>query len=215
MGQGERQVSRELIEILILAAIAGVVVARFYALLGRKTGSQGPSPQSPSAERSGFRRPAPVEAPVRDAALPIPGAAREPLAEAEGLEQLVQADPSFDPSQFLSGARAAYEMIVQAFASGDKDTLRGLLTPKVFERYAAAIDARAETGAAAPELVRLRLAEIASSALGGSLARIGVRFEAELAEGAHGLRETRERWTFERDIRSRDPTWRLSGVAQA
>jgi predicted lipid-binding transport protein (Tim44 family) len=42
-----------------------------------------------------------------------------------------------------------------------------------------------------------------------------VKFEAELAEGEHGLRDTKELWTFERDTTSRDPNWRLAGVAQA
>lgn len=201
--------SKELIEMLILAAIAGVVVARFYAVLGRKTGSERPTaPNRPGQQR-------PIEAPAQRTTTPPPGAPPAEPRQAQGFDDILQADPAFDPSSFLAGARGAYEMIVQAFARGDKATLRSMLTPRVFASYDRAIDDRAANGSAAPELVRLKNAEILNSAMAGETARVAVRFEAELAEGAHGLRETRERWTFERDIRSRDPNWLLAGVAQA
>lgn len=128
---------------------------------------------------------------------------------------IIRADPSFDAEHFVSGARAAYEMIVQAFAKGDRETLKGLLTAKVFDSYSAAIAKREETGGSGPELVRLRAGEIVDANLSNDVARITVAFEAELAEGAHGVRDARERWTFERPVRSLDPNWRLSRVAAA
>jgi 1,6-anhydro-N-acetylmuramate kinase len=70
-------------------------------------------------------------------------------------------------------------------------------------------------GGQGPELVRLKSAELIDSAVSGEIVRVSVRFEAELAEGEAGIRETRERWTFERPLRSRDPNWQLAGVAQA
>jgi predicted lipid-binding transport protein (Tim44 family) len=106
-------------------------------------------------------------------------------------------------------------MIVTAFAKGDREALKPLLNPRVFEAYAKAIDERDATGGKGPELVRLKSAEIDDARMEGDVARVAVRFEAELAEGAYGLRDTKERWTFERDVRSRDPNWRLSSVAQA
>jgi predicted lipid-binding transport protein (Tim44 family) len=133
----------------------------------------------------------------------------------EGLMAIVRADQSFDIEHFIVGARAAYELIVNAFAKGDRAALRGLLTPRVYDSYAAAIAQREETGGAGPELVRLRSAEIVDAALQGDTARVTVRFEAELAEGAHGVRDARERWTFERNIRSADPNWLLSRVQAA
>ncbi len=128
---------------------------------------------------------------------------------------IVRADPSFDSEHFVTGARGAYELIVNAFAKGDRDTLRGLLTSRVFDSYVAAIDAREQKGEAGPELVRLKTAEIIDADLQADTARITVRFETELAEGAHGVREAREKWTFERDIRSPDPNWRLARVSAA
>lgn len=198
--------NNQLIEVLILAAVALLVLARLYAVLGKRTGSE-----RPAAQRTG--------APTENTPMPPPTPAAPPPVVAggagAGLDAIASVDPAFDAGQFVVGARAAYEMIVQAFSTGDKDQLRDLLTQRVFASYAAAIDQRAATGGAGPELVRLRGAEIVDARLESDIAKVAVRFEAELAEGAHGLRDTREKWTFERDVRSRDPNWRLSGVAQA
>ena len=92
--------------------------------------------------------------------------------------------------------------------------MRGLLTPRVFDSYAGAINNRA-VGEPGPELVRLKSAEIVDAELEGDIARVTVKFEAELAEGAHGVRDARERWSFERHIRSPDPNWLLARVKAA
>ncbi|HRE43778.1 MAG TPA: Tim44/TimA family putative adaptor protein, partial [Terricaulis sp.] len=110
---------------------------------------------------------------------------------------------------------AAYEMIVGAYAKGDRDALAPLLTPRVFESYNSSITAREEKNEPGPELVRLKTGEIVDADLAGDIARITVRFEAELAEGAHGVRDAREKWTFERDVRTGDPNWRLARVSAA
>lgn len=193
------------IQILILAAVALLVFARLYSVLGQRRGSERPAEPRPAAVEAG------PTAPTQPRQTPVlvngPGG--------QGIAAIMQADPSFDAGHFLSGARAAYEMIVQAFSQGDKESLRTLLTPRVFASYSSTIDQRQAQGGKGPELVRLRSAEIADASLEGTLSRIWVKFEAELAEGDHGLRDTKERWTFERDIRSRDPSWMLAGVAQA
>jgi predicted lipid-binding transport protein (Tim44 family) len=93
--------------------------------------------------------------------------------------------------------------------------LRRCGTPRVYDSYVAAIEAREAKGEPGPELVRLKSAEIADAVLQGGTARVTVRFEAELAEGAHGVRDAREKWTFERDVNSPDPNWRLGRVAAA
>jgi predicted lipid-binding transport protein (Tim44 family) len=199
--------SRQLIEIAILAVVAVLVLARLYSVLGQKRGSERPS------------QPVPRTAPPHMQPVPETAAPRAPLspqaAEIGGVAAIMQADPGFEPSKFLSGARAAYEMIVQAFAVGDVQQLKSLLAPRVFDVYEKAIADRAASGGKGPELVRLRHAEIVDATFDGEIARVSVRFEAELAEGQHGIRETRERWTFERSVRSRDPNWLLASVAQA
>jgi predicted lipid-binding transport protein (Tim44 family) len=198
-------VNGSLIEVVILAAVAMLVLARLYSVLGKRTGSEGPA--RPRTAGAGEAPPVSTP-PAQKAPAPVSGPA------GEGIEAIIAADPAFDPGQFLNGAKAAYEMIVQAFSAGDKAQLRELLTDRVFASYAAAIDQR-QSSDKGPELVRLRVAEIIDARLEGVLAKIAIRFEAELAEGAHGLRDTREKWTFEREVRARDPNWRLSGVAQA
>ena len=196
-----------LIQIVILAFVAGFVLFRLYVTLGRRTGSERPAQPAPAAASDDFSvepsAPSPRPAPL------VPGAA------GEGLMAVVRADPSFDVEHFVAGARAAYEMIVNAFAKGDRDALRPLLTLKVFDTYVAAIAQREATGAGGPELVRLKGAELADASLDGEMARVVVKFEAELAEGAHGIRDARERWTFERNVRSADPNWLLARVQAA
>ncbi|MGD9981862.1 MAG: Tim44/TimA family putative adaptor protein [Hyphomonadaceae bacterium] len=193
-----------MIEILVLAFIAGFVLFRLYTTLGKRTG----------AERPAEPQPAQGELP-REPALPAAPATVAGSAAGDGVAAIEKADPSFEAGYFLQGARAAYELIVGAFAKGDRAALRGLLTARVYDSYDAAISKREETGGAGPELVRLRSADIVDAELRGETARITVKFEAELAEGAHGVRDARERWTFERDVRSPDPNWQLARVQAA
>jgi predicted lipid-binding transport protein (Tim44 family) len=196
---------RTLIEILVLAFVAGFVLFRLYTMLGRRTGEERP----------------PEPAPAQGELPREPGGGAANLAPAnsgpagEGLMAIVRADPDFDLDNFLVGARAAYDLIVNSYARGDRDALRGLLTTRVFESYSEAIAKRDQRGEAGPELVRLKSAEIVDAELMGERARVSVKFEAELAEGAHGVREARERWTFERDVRSPDPNWLLARVQAA
>ncbi|MBN8607121.1 MAG: Tim44 domain-containing protein [Caulobacterales bacterium] len=194
------------LEILILAFVAGFVLFRLYSTLGKRTGAERPADPQP--------QPAQGEMP-REAATPAQRTMPAGIGSAgEGLMAILRADPHFEVDHFVSGSRAAYEMIINAFAKGDKDSLRGLLTPRVFDSYAAAINNR-PAGEPGPELVRLKSAEIVDAELEGDIARVTVKFEAELAEGAHGVRDARERWSFERDIRSPDPNWLLARVKAA
>ena len=71
-----------------------------------------------------------------------------------GFEKLVQADPSFLPKEFLEGAKLAYEMIVEAFAKGDKPALKNLLSREVFDGFSKAIDSRSQAGREARFSVR-------------------------------------------------------------
>lgn len=193
-----------MIEILVLAVLAGLVLVRLYQVLGRRTGAERPS--QPAPVQGELPRTQPGQRPPM--AVPAGGGG-------DGLTDIARADPSFDPDYFLAGARSAYEIIVSAYAKGDREQLRSLLTPRVYESYATAIAAREAKGEKGPELVRLKTAELVEGLLDGETARVSVRFEAELAEGLHHLRDTKERWTFERDVRSPDPNWKLARVVQA
>ena len=201
-----------LLELLLLAGLAGFVLFRLYATLGRRTGHEQP-PEAPppvaEAAPTGNLRPA------------FTGAA------AAGLEAIAAADPGFEPKGFLAGARTAYEWIVGAFADGDLGKLEDLLAPPVFARYKTAIEAREKDGRRQlTDLVRITATEIEKATLDNGVARVTVRFAADLAsailskdgETVEGdpsrIRRSEEDWTFERDTRTGDPNWRLSTVAK-
>jgi predicted lipid-binding transport protein (Tim44 family) len=193
--------------IVVLAFVAGFILFRLYATLGRRTGAERPAEPRPQPALGPMAAPFPAPQPQAVAAAAGPAG--------EGVAAILRADPSFDIAHFMSGARAAYELIVGAFAKGDKEALRPLLTPRVFDAYAAAIAKRQEAGEPGPELVRLKSADLADASLQDGAARVTVKFEAELADGPHGIRDAHERWTFERAVRSTDPNWRLARVAAA
>jgi predicted lipid-binding transport protein (Tim44 family) len=199
------------IEVLVLAAVALIVLSRLYMALGRggndrpvqrPTPSQSPRDVAPTELAERRERRDHVERPI------FTGPA------AGGLEDIYNADNSFSAAGFMQGAKAAYQMIVAAFARGDRDTLRPLLDDDVYEAWDEAITARAASGEKAFELLRIKRAEIDSAELDGSMARIMIRYEAELGDGEI-TRTAREVWTFMRNVTASDPNWILDDVEAA
>ena len=200
-----------MIEILILAAIALFVLSRLYVALGRDDGPpDGRRRPTPGEMREAARQPAEqADEPVhidREPSFTGPGAV--------GLEAIYRADNSFRPNEFLRGARSAYEMIVQAFADGDRQTLRPLLDDDVYEAWDAAITAREAGGEQPWQLLRVKHAEIEDAELDGQIARVVVRYRSELGDGER-TRSADESWTFKRDVTSADPNWLLDDVDSA
>lgn len=199
--------SNPLIEVLILAAVALFVLWRLYSALGRG-GDDGP-----------MQRPAPApdkRAPQTEAPTPMPRRVdnERPIftgPAAGGLEDIYNADQTFRTEDFMRGAKAAYQMIVAAYARGDRTALRPLLDDDVYEAWDAAIAERDATGARPFELLRIKKAEIDRAELNGTMARVMVRYEAELGDG-ETTRVAREIWTFMRDVSSSDPNWLLDDV---
>ena len=124
---------------------------------------------------------------------------------------------------FLPGARSAYEMVVQAFAAGDRQALQSLMAPEAFANFDAAIQARSAAGhTMTTTVVSIDSAKIATAELTGSMAQVTVRFGAKLASVTHDkagevvegsateVADHLDLWTFVRDVRSRDPNWRLT-----
>ncbi len=197
-------------EVLILAAIALFVLSRLYAALGRDDGP--PEGRKRSSEAT---EPA-AQQPARPGPLPQAGQDGPVFTgpAAGGLEDIHRADRSFDPRDFLAGAKAAYRMIVEAFARGDRDALKPLLDDDVYEAWDRAITAREADGTTAFDLLRMKKAEIEAAELDGSLARVSVRYEAELGDGER-TRTAREVWLFKRDVTASDPNWLLDDVVEA
>jgi predicted lipid-binding transport protein (Tim44 family) len=222
------------LDILFFAMVAAFIAFRLRSVLGRKTGHERPRVDPISrrtAARTGERAGAPdnvVPLPERERT-PMPTGAEEPApAEARGgavrpeIAAIRRADPGFEPQHFLQGAKAAFGMIVEAFAKGDRAALRPLLADEVFAQFAGAIDARERAGQMlSTELVAVRDAEIAQAALAGTRARVTVRFTSEqinvTRDAAGNIVEGDPRqidtivdvWIFERDVRSSDPNWQL------
>lgn len=198
-------------EVLILAAIALFVLSRLYVALGRDDGppdgtNRGePNPVQASPTHGDIIKPSATAAPEPDIEPSFTGPA------AGGLEEIYRADRSFNPRAFLQGARAAYEMIVEAFADGDRARLRPLLDDDVYEAWDAAIASRQEKGDEPWRLLRIKKAEIEDAGVTDDVARVMVRYEAELGDGEK-TRYAREIWTFMRNVTSSDPNWLLDDV---
>lgn len=200
------------IELIILAAVAVLVISRLYAVLGQKTGAEQPARRVKEAVA---RAPEPADEDVSaEADRPrVRPAFTGPAAA--GLESIAAADPSFAPEDFTKGARRAYELIVNAYADGDRDALRQLVDDDVYELYSEAITQREGAGTEPVRLVRLKSARIVEAEVDADvLGRVSVSFEADLSDG-ETPRVAREIWTFKRSLKSDDPNWLLDEVATA
>jgi predicted lipid-binding transport protein (Tim44 family) len=202
------------IDLIILAAIAVFVISRLYAVLGQKSGSE------PNARRY---RQAPVATADQREDEAAADAAAQKLRErpaftgpaAAGMEAIALEDPTFSPDEFTRGARKAYEMIVAAFADGDRDMLKQLVDDDVFEAYSDAITDRERTGAEPIRLMRLRQARIVEASVDAAhIGRVLVSFESDLSDGEN-LRQAKEIWTFKRSLKSDNPNWVLDEVTTA
>ena len=204
------------VQIVIFAVIAAFVLFQLYNVLGKKVGRQpedNPKPV-PAAPAPGTPEAAAAQrANVLDAVT---------LASIAGLRAR---DPSFDPNRFLEGARQAYETIVSAYAQGDRETLKPLLTPTVMASFEAGIAAREARGdTETTEFVHAPRADLEDATAVENRAVTRVRFLAELrnrvkpaGEGEEAIEERRvaEIWTFERLLGAADPNWVLSRTEAA
>jgi predicted lipid-binding transport protein (Tim44 family) len=225
---------------IFVLAVAVIVFWRLTSVLGRRTGNERPPLDPFSAreklekklangtvsERPGRRQADSASSPASSLAVassPIwEGFASKGSALAKGLEKIAAADRQFSPSAFLEGAKTAYEMIVTAFATGDKQTLKPLLSRDVYDGFARAIDQRRQAGEVLDtNFVGINKAQIGMAELVGKKASITVRFTSDqisskrnkagdMIEGdPKKIREISDIWTFERDVSSRDPNWTL------
>lgn len=222
---------------IIFLALAVFIFLRLRSVLGRRTGRERP-PYDPYSAHDAVRSPAtdkvvtlptrPAEQAPRPVEVSQPGTERwKDVAEsgssvAAGLDSIAAAEPSFDAKHFITGARAAYEMIVTAFAGGDRRQLRSLLSREVYDGFDAAISEREGRG----ETVETKFVSIDSSTVSGAelrgrTAQITVRFVSKLVSAtrdrsgavidgnAEKVTDVTDVWTFARDVSSRDPNWKV------
>lgn len=228
---------------IIFALLAIFVLWKLRSVLGSRTGNEKEPPSNAFFRRtfgSNDNRennvvPLPGAAPPpRPESLPLPPPPRAPQEDrwkdyaaagskaADGLDAIAAADPGFTIETFVAGAKKAYEMIVTAFAAGDRQTLHNLLDQDVYESFAAAIGARESRGETmTTTLVAIDKVGVDDALLRNKTAQITLRFNTSLisatrnAEGAvidgspdHPV-EMIDLWTFARDSQSRDPNWKL------
>jgi predicted lipid-binding transport protein (Tim44 family) len=208
-------------DIILFAMVAGFLVLRLRSVLGRRTGNERRRDLFPRRAAPAPDKLATLVEPDKLAARPAGDAPTADMV-AEGLNRIRHADPSFDPSHFIEGARTAFEMIVAAFAKGDKAELRPLLSDEVFQRFTAAIDERvAARETLETHIERLDNVDIVEAGLAGHLAQLTLKLvshqinvtramDQSIVDGAPGQPgEKTDYWTFARDTRSTDPNWAL------
>jgi predicted lipid-binding transport protein (Tim44 family) len=145
-----------------------------------------------------------------------------------GLVEIFRADGTFDPDHFVQGAKAAYEIIVTAFAEGNRRTLKNLLNSEVYEGFNGAIAERERRGEQIDQsFVGIKSADLVEAELKGGAAQLTVKFVSELISATRDragvvisgdpkrIREVTDIWTFARDVVSRDPNWKLIATQAA
>ncbi|MFB9266105.1 Tim44/TimA family putative adaptor protein [Bradyrhizobium erythrophlei] len=228
---------------IIFLALAVFIFLRLRSVLGQRTGSERP-PYDRAApnvvQRSQDNNVVPMPGSVIDQSTTAPSA--EPVepsdrwkgiadpgsALAQGLDAIVAQDSSFDPRHFLSGARSAYEMIVLAFANGDRRALKDLLSSEVYDSFEAAIkDREKHEQKTETRFVSIDKAEIVSAETRDRLAQLTVRFVSQMISVTRDksgtmvdgnpdkVADITDVWTFARDSTSRDPNWKLVGTGSA
>ena len=217
-------------EIVILAMIAAFLGMRLYSVLGRRAEHEEEmiATRIKQAERAEAEadadRNAPPVAPAPAADAPRSDRALLGFSPAieQGLREISSADRNFELLPFLEGAKAAYEMVLEAFWRGDREELEQLCDDDVYASFVAAIDDReANRLKLDNRLIRIEDTTVHSAHLDGRMARIAVRFVSDIAtvtRDADGnviagslddAIESRDIWTFSRDVRSGDPAWLL------
>jgi predicted lipid-binding transport protein (Tim44 family) len=213
------------IDLVLFAMIAAFLVLRLRSVLGRRQGFERP-PEAPGIEPTAAVKDGPV---IDGKAEAASARAVPPAASALGQElaHMAAVDRNFSPTRFLDGAEAAFRIIVTAFAAGNRDALRPLLSDDSFKAFDAAVTAREAAGETQrTEISAIPSASIEQAELHGTMATITVRFvsdqvnltlgrDGQPVSGTDAVTEITDLWTFERNLALPDPAWRLVAARSA
>jgi predicted lipid-binding transport protein (Tim44 family) len=211
------------VDIIVFALIAGFLVYRLRSVLGQRSGEERQRP-NPFATDANNQAP-------RDNVIPMPDRSRvvtpavpvdEPFSLSAGIVQIQTADPSFEEKRFIQGAGAAFEIIVNAYATGDTATLRPLVSDDVYDSFSGEIRRRVAAGDShETHIERIRTVELLEARLDGRNAVVTVKIVSDqmnVTRNAAGvildgdpnrLLEVTDIWTFARNTRLKDPNWLL------
>ena len=203
-------------EVILYAAIATIVCIVLYSVLGKSVGQD-------SSEKLNIKTAPKLKKNSKHNAINIKTTMTKEVSD--GLNKIKSIDPFFSTSEFIGGAKAAYSMIIEAFAEGDKETLKSLLTSKVYKVYINVIKAREESKhKQVTDLVTLSEATIKSIKVSGKTAAIEVVYKAELSSALFDddnnliqgdpdiLALISETWSYRKDLTSNNHNWLLSDV---
>lgn len=209
-----------MVYVVLLAMIAGFLALRLYMVLGKRTGHEQPLPK-PAEDRL----PAAILPRTVDA---LPETREAPARTVDtgaqsGIRAIIAAEPGFDVTRFIEGAKGAYRMILEAYWKGDEEALGWLVEDEVRESFATAIAERNAAGHVLDNrLVSIEQAVITDASVQGRVARISLRIDADIAAVTRDSEgnvvsgslsdavETHEIWTFTRTLKSADPNWKLA-----
>ncbi len=213
------------IDLILFAMVAAFLVLRLRSVLGKRQGYERPpqAPGMPDARAARVEGVAEDVMPARGSGarrnLPSP---QSPVGQA--LTQIVEQDPSFSPNGFLDGAEGAFRMIVAAFAQGDRQMLRALLSDETYSGFEQAVAGREAAGETQRTEIRsMHEMALEGAELRGSVADVTVRFVSdqvnmttgrggEIVAGSDAITEVIDIWTFQRDLTAKDPTWKLTAT---
>lgn len=237
---------------LLFLVLAVVIFLKLRSVLGRRTGHEEARFERYKAQQEASQRNGKL--PGQDKVVTLPRRERDdadarPAADQQvqtdseqrvkeyaagnaditkGLLDIVRIDSSFDPNQFLQGAKAAYEIIVTAFAEGNRKTLRDLLSSEVYDGFSSAIADRENRGDQIDQsFVGIKSADLVEAELKGGMAQLTVKFVSELISATRDrggevltgdpkrIREVTDIWTFAREAMSRNPNWKLVATQAA
>ncbi|RCL03258.1 MAG: Import inner membrane translocase subunit Tim44 [Candidatus Tokpelaia sp. JSC189] len=214
---------------LIFFVLAVIVFIQLRNVLGRRTGNERP-PFDPYARptRAGSESDdnivilPPRECPPTNDFSDIDSLAPSDSVLNNGLRAIRKADSTFSPMAFCNGAKAAYEIIMTAFASGNREMLKKLLVKDVYEEFIRAIDEReANSQSVRFSLIAINKAEITDAGMQKNEAYVTMRFSSEVISATYDKDEKlidgnpqvivtiRDRWTFARDVHADNPNWKL------
>ena len=212
------------LDIVLFGMVAAFIILRLRGVLGRRPGNGQPNPNALSRRQQGDENvialPDHAQESSDDSVNEIE--TEEGSAVELGLREIHAADNQFMPDEFLQGARAAYEMIVTAYAVADDALLRQLLSDEVYENFSGAIQERIAMGhTLETTLLAIRSVDIIEAQLTGDTAEITLKFVSDVINVTREedgtvvsgdpdmARDVTDFWTFARDARSSDPNWQL------
>jgi predicted lipid-binding transport protein (Tim44 family) len=207
--------------IVILALVALLIGLRLYSVLGERSGHE-QQPILKPADPDARVEPRPAQPAAAPQASPDSADMAFLPTAGPGVRAILAADPAFDVARFLEGATAAYRLVLEAYWRGELDTVRGHVDQHVYDTFEAAIEQRKTDGLKLENrLVAIEQAVISEASLERQVAIVTVRFEADIAAVTRNAEgsvvagslsdavQTRDMWTFRRDVSSRDPNWLL------